>query len=145
MAKTIRLKKGYDIKLVGEAPKFKLTFDQPRLYAIKPKDFYGITPRLLVEQGSEVKAGDPLFHDKANEQLMFTSPVSGEVVEIVRGARRVIEEIRILSDSKFEFKNFGTANPIGLYYRKYPIKDARVRSLASIASETSLTNWQIQH
>jgi len=111
MAKTIRLKKGYDIKLVGEAPKFKLTFDQPRLFAIKPKDFYGVTPRLLVEQGSEVKAGDPLFHDKSNEQLMFTSPVSGEVVEIVRGARRIIQEIRILSDSKFEFKNFGTSNP----------------------------------
>ena len=40
---------------------------------------------------------------------MYTSPVSGEVAEIVRGEKRKIEEIRILADKKnryLEFKKF---------------------------------------
>jgi len=114
MARTIKLRKGYDIKLVGEAPRFELTVEKPRLFAVKPTDFNGLTPRLIVEQGSEVKAGDPLFHDKSNESILFTSPVSGEVVEIVRGARRAIQEIRILADAKNEYKDFGKANPADL-------------------------------
>lgn len=114
MAKTIKLRKGYDIKLVGEAPKFAMQVEQPRLFAIKPTDFNGLTPRLMVEQGDEVKAGDPLFHDKSNEALVFTSPVSGEVVEIVRGARRAIQEIRILADKTNSFKDFGKADPSDL-------------------------------
>jgi Na+-transporting NADH:ubiquinone oxidoreductase subunit A len=114
MARTIKLRKGYDIKLVGEAPRFELNAEQPKLFAIKPADFNGLTPRLIVEQGAEVKAGDPLFHEKSDESILFTSPVSGEVVEIVRGARRAIQEIRILSDSKVEFKDFGKASPADL-------------------------------
>jgi Na+-transporting NADH:ubiquinone oxidoreductase subunit A len=112
MAQTIRLKKGYDIKLEGEAPRFDLHFEQSRLFAIKPTDFRGLTPRLLVEEGSEVKAGDPLFHDKSSEKLLFTSPVSGEIVEIRRGARRAIQEIIILSDQQLAFKDFGKSDPL---------------------------------
>jgi Na+-transporting NADH:ubiquinone oxidoreductase subunit A len=41
---------------------------------------------------------------------VFTSPVSGEVVEIVRGARRAIQEIKILADSKNVYKDFGKEN-----------------------------------
>ncbi|MCO6494857.1 MAG: Na(+)-translocating NADH-quinone reductase subunit A [Bacteroidetes bacterium] len=111
MSKTIKLRKGYDIRLSGTAPKFEMAEFQSRIFAIKPKDFYGLVPRLLVEQGSEVKAGSPLFQDKANESIVFTSPVSGEVVEIIRGERRVILEIRILADSKNEFVDFGKSNP----------------------------------
>lgn len=107
MARTVKLRKGYDIRLVGEAPKFELTVEQPKLFAIKPTDFNGLTPRLLVEQGNEVKAGDALFHDKSDESLVFTSPVSGEIVEIVRGARRAILEVKILADTQNTYKDFG--------------------------------------
>ncbi|MCO5252877.1 MAG: Na(+)-translocating NADH-quinone reductase subunit A [Bacteroidetes bacterium] len=111
MSKTIKLRKGYDIRLSGEAPRFEQTNYQSRLFAIKPPDYNGLTPRLIVEQGSEVKAGSVLFQDKTDETIQFTSPVSGEIVDIVRGERRVILEILILADSKNEFIDFGKANP----------------------------------
>jgi Na+-transporting NADH:ubiquinone oxidoreductase subunit A len=126
MAKMIKLTKGYDIKLLGDAPAFVKEFESPRLFAVKPLDFKGITPRLKVEVGNEVKAGDVLFHDKRRENILFTAPVSGEVVEVKRGARRVIEEIKILSDSKSEFVNFTAADPNDLSEEE--IKDKILKS-----------------
>lgn len=111
MSKTIKLRKGFDILLEGETLRVQGTTESSRHYSISPVDFKGIIPKLNVEQGSEVKAGDPLFHSKTNEKLLFTSPVSGEVVEIRRGAKRVIEEIVVLSDSQNSFKSFGPMSP----------------------------------
>ena len=73
---------------------------------MKPTDVLGIgpIPKLTVDIGSEVLAGDSLFFDKANPEVMFCSPVSGEVVEVRRGARRAITEIVILADSTNEFR-----------------------------------------
>jgi Na+-transporting NADH:ubiquinone oxidoreductase subunit A len=111
MAKTIKLTKGFDIKLDGEALRFTKQIELSRNYALKPGDFKGIIPKLNVEVGNEVQAGQALFHSKTDEKIKFTSPVSGEVIEIKRGPKRVIEEIVILSDSKNNFKDFGTLDP----------------------------------
>lgn len=110
MVKTIKLTKGFDIKLEGEPLRFTKKKELSRNFALKPLDFKGITPKLMVDQGQEVKAGDPLFHSKDNENLLFTAPISGEVIEIKRGPKRVIEEIIILSDAKNNFKDFGKTN-----------------------------------
>ncbi|MGB1048170.1 MAG: Na(+)-translocating NADH-quinone reductase subunit A [Rhodothermales bacterium] len=101
-----KLSRGYDIKLLGKAQDSLLDVNQPRLYALKPTDVHGIgpIPKLTVEIGSEVLAGDPLFFDKANPGVQFCSPVSGEVVEVRRGARRAITEVVILADSQIEFR-----------------------------------------
>jgi len=114
MTQTINLKKGFDINLKGKAISTTKVSTLSRTFAIKPKDFDGIIPKLMVKVGDEVKAGSPLFHSKTNENLKFTSPVSGEVVEILRGPKRVIEEIRILSDSSIKYHSFGKANPADL-------------------------------
>ncbi|MFL2990742.1 MAG: hypothetical protein ACJZZ7_02660 [Cytophagales bacterium] len=41
---------------------------------------------------------------------MYSSPVSGEVVEIVRGEKRRLEEIRILPDKVNKFLKFKKYN-----------------------------------
>lgn len=110
MANTIRIKKGLNINLIGEAKKEISAIDAGR-YAIKPTDFLGVFPRLLVKEGDSVKAGTPLFIDKYRENILFTSPVSGVIEEISRGDKRVLEEIRIKSGEKPEFEDFGTAGP----------------------------------
>jgi Na+-transporting NADH:ubiquinone oxidoreductase subunit A len=53
-----------------------------------------------------VKAGSPLFHDKKHENILYTAPVSGEVVEIKRGEKRKLLEIKILADKKVEYEAF---------------------------------------
>ena len=106
MSTDIRIRKGLDIKLVGEAERTTTKLPQGSIYAVKPDDFHKIIPKLLVKVGHEVKAGEALFHSKTNEQLLFPSPVSGEVVEIVRGAKRKVLEIKILADKTQQFQDF---------------------------------------
>ena len=107
MSKDIRIRKGLDIKLVGEAEKVTSEATKSNVYAIKPDDFHGIVPKVIAKQGTEVKAGEPLFHSKTNENMLFPSPVSGEVVEIVRGAKRKILTFKILADKEQQFADYG--------------------------------------
>jgi len=58
---------------------------------------------MLVKQGEKVKAGEPIFYNKNKEEMHFVSPVSGELVEIVRGARRRITNLRILAGQEQEY------------------------------------------
>jgi Na+-transporting NADH:ubiquinone oxidoreductase subunit A len=103
MSNDIRIKKGLDIKLVGEASLTKSDAIKSNFYSIKPEDFHGLTPKLLVKAGVKVKAGEPIFHDKSNDSIQFVSPVSGEVTEIIRGDKRRILEIKIQADKTQTF------------------------------------------
>ena len=106
----IKIKKGIDIHLVGEAKKEVKNYD-PQLFAIKPHDFIGVVPKMHVAEGDDVKVGTVLFHDKNNESVFFTSPASGKVKAIVRGEKRVILQVIVESDGKFETIDFGKADP----------------------------------
>ena len=102
MPETINIRKGLDIPISGSA-ELRLT-DARSLttYAVKPTDFVGLTPRLLVEEGDTVHTGDTLFVDKHDERIRFTSPVSGKVKSIVRGEKRKILEVVVEADFKPE-------------------------------------------
>ena len=103
---TIKLKRGLDIPFEGQAAETLGSVRRPEVFHVVPDQFAGITPKLDVKVGDRVKAGSPLFHDKAFESLFFTSPVSGEVKEIVRGDRRKILSIDILADARIEYATF---------------------------------------
>jgi len=109
MSQDIRIKKGLTIKLKGKAEETISATPRSGIFAIQPKDFHGITPKMAVKVNAEVSVGDVLFYSKSNEQIKFTSPVSGTVTEIKRGAKRKILAIVIKSNAKDEFKNFGKA------------------------------------
>lgn len=107
MGKFIRLKKGFNINLAGKAASTVVEIEAADTVAIKPSDFCGLyMPKVVVKPGDSVKAGTPLFHDKKIETLMFTSPVSGEIVEVKRGEKRKLLEVVILADRKNEFESF---------------------------------------
>jgi len=106
MSKDIRIRKGLNINLVGAAEKTTSKAVLSNVYAINLDDFHGVTPKMIVKQGAEVKAGEALFYNKNNETMMFVSPVSGELIEINRGARRKILSIKILADkTQTDFDN----------------------------------------
>lgn len=98
MSKDIRIKKGLNINLVGAAELTTSKAVLSNVYTINLDDFHGIIPKLLLKEGAEVKTGEAIFYNKNIEDMHFVSPVSGEIVEIVRGARRRILEIKILAD-----------------------------------------------
>ena len=103
------LSKGHDIKLVGEATG-DIQSVQVSRFGINPKDFHGMSPipKVVVEIGAEIKAGDVLFFDKKRPEIQYVSPVSGEVVEVRRGEKRSINEIVILADKSITFKKSKT-------------------------------------
>ena len=111
MEHTYKLKKGLDVRLVGEAEKTlaKPTI-APQAYAIRPADFHGIVPRLQVKEGDKVRAGDALFVDKAMERIRIVSPVSGIVKAIVRGARRKILHIIVEPSTTNVFADFSKSD-----------------------------------
>jgi Na+-transporting NADH:ubiquinone oxidoreductase subunit A len=108
MSKVIKIKKGKYIILVGAAALKTAPRSVSSTFAVKPTDFRNLVPKLVVKAGEEVKAGDVLFYDKNNPDIQFTSPVSGEVAEIVRGDRRAVLEVRVLADTNTEYKSFDT-------------------------------------
>ncbi len=114
MSKTIRLKKGLDIRMEGKPEPHLENSSGSEFYAIKPSEFPGLTPRLSVVQGQEVKAGEQLCHDKSFPEISFVSPVSGVVVAINRGERRKILEIVVKAEKGRGNVDFGQANPLSM-------------------------------
>ncbi len=106
MSKIITLRKGLDINLVGRAR--EVTADAPRsaVYAVSPLDFEGVVPKLLVTPGDRVKAGTPLFFNKYDERVLFTSPVSGTVAAVNRGEKRRILSVTVQPDAELQYEEF---------------------------------------
>lgn len=121
MSKTIKLKRGLDIKLSGGAEKQTTTLPVSNSYAVSPLDFEGITPRLLVREDDEVKVGSPLFFDRERPEILFTSPVSGKVTAVNRGEKRKILEIVVEADGKQTSEEFGM-KPLGELSKEETIK-----------------------
>ena len=57
MSKIITLRKGLDINLAGKPQETLTEAPLSPEYALSPLDFEGVTPKLLVKVGDEVKAG----------------------------------------------------------------------------------------
>ena len=106
MAKTIKIRRGLNIPLQGKADTVTATLQQPAVFALRPDDFKGLIPKMSVKAGDKVQAGSPLFHSKTDDRIVIPSPVSGEVAEIVRGAKRKILEVRILPDAQVTYASF---------------------------------------
>ncbi len=111
MSQDIRIKKGLDIKLKGEAEKITETAISSNVFTLKPEDFHNIIPKLSVKVGAKLKAGQAVFYNKAIEEMKFSSSVSGELVDIIRGEKRKILELKIQADSTQEYVDFGVKDP----------------------------------
>ena len=111
MSKNIKLRKGLDIQLVGAAQAVVEQAPMAKTYAVSPLDYENVTPKLLVKVGDKVEAGSALFFDKNNPRILFTSPVSGEVVAINRGEKRKLLNVAVAPDQQQTYKELPVVNP----------------------------------
>ena len=86
----IKIKKGLDIPIYGTPAEVIVDSKKSRSVAILGNDYVGMKPTMLVEEGEQVKLGQPLFEDKKNPGVLFTSPAGGKVESINRGERRAL-------------------------------------------------------
>ena len=91
----IKIKKGLDLPIEG-APKQEIAdASAATRVAILGEEYVGMRPTMHVQVGDVVKKGQVLFEDKKNPGVKFTAPVAGEVVEVNRGAKRVLQSVVI--------------------------------------------------
>lgn len=106
----IEIKTGLDLPIKG-SPKQEIGEGNAiKRVAVIGSDYPGMKPTMLVQEGDQVKLGQPLFADKKNEGVQFTAPGSGKVIEINRGERRVFQSVVIELDGKdtaVKFKSHG--------------------------------------
>ncbi len=112
----IKLKKGLDIPIAGEPE--QVIYDSPEVksVALLGKDYLGLKPTMLVQEGDRVKLGQTLFTDKKNPGINFTSPGAGVVKAINRGPKRVLNSIvvELDGDEAEEFEHFDKSALAGL-------------------------------
>ena len=106
MSKLIKLRKGLDVNLKGKAALETVSVKCPGEYALVPDDFTGMKPKVVVNEGDTVLAGDALFVDKKHPEVKFVSPVSGTVTLVERGDRRKLLSVRVKSDGKQQSREF---------------------------------------
>ena len=104
----IRIKKGLDIPIYGLPAEEIVDSKKSRSVAILGDDYVGMKPTMLVEEGDQVRLGQPLFEDKKNPGVLVTSPAGGKVEAINRGNRRVLQSIVIEVDSNEGFVQFNS-------------------------------------
>ncbi|HEY5621642.1 MAG TPA: Na(+)-translocating NADH-quinone reductase subunit A [Pontiella sp.] len=103
-----KIKKGFDIKVLGKPQAVVEEYANRQLFAVYPSEFEGLKPRLKVKPGDSVKRGDILFENKKNEKMLFRSPCCGTVKAINLGARRFPNEILIEPGPQDESVTFDT-------------------------------------
>ena len=64
--KDIRTRKGANLNLKGGAEKILDKTVSPTNFAIRPDDFFGIAPKLILKEGATLKLGSPIFFSKKN-------------------------------------------------------------------------------
>lgn len=112
----ITIKKGLDLPISG-APSQVINDGNPiKKVALLGEEYVGMRPTMHVHVGDEVKKGQVLFEDKKNLGVLFTSPASGKVIEINRGAKRVLQSvvIEIEGDEQITFKQYNAQELAGL-------------------------------
>lgn len=114
MSQNIVLKKGLNIPISGEAELRVSKAIAPGITAVRPTDFKGLLPRLLVKEGDAVLCGSPVIADKKNPDILLTSPVSGTVKALVRGEKRKLLAVLIESDGKNKCVDFGVKDPAAM-------------------------------
>ncbi|MDE1223648.1 Na(+)-translocating NADH-quinone reductase subunit A [Vibrio aestuarianus] len=104
----ITIKKGLDLPIAGTPSQVINDGKTITKVALLGEEYVGMRPTMHVRVGDEVKKAQILFEDKKNPGVKFTSPASGKVIEVNRGAKRVLQSvvIEVAGDEQITFDNF---------------------------------------
>lgn len=91
----IAIRRGLELRVAGQPAAIIESAPTVPSVALLGRDYPGLRPRLLVQPGERVALGQTLFIDKRDERIRFTAPGTGTVVEVNRGARRVLQSVVI--------------------------------------------------
>lgn len=114
MSEHIRIRRGLDIPLTGEAQQYVAKTLTSGVIAMRTSDFRGLKAAALVSEGEQVITGQPVFCDYARREIVFCSPVCGVVTGLSRGDDGVLSEVRISSEGPCDGVRFAIPKPAAL-------------------------------
>ena len=119
----IEIKTGLDLPIKG-SPKQEIGDGNAiTRVAVIGSDYPGMKPTMLVNEGDQVKLGQPLFADKKNDGVQFTAPGSGKVIEINRGERRLFQSVVIELDGKDTAVRFKSHSDLAALTREAVVEE----------------------
>ncbi len=92
------IRRGLDLPIKGGPEQRIEEASHPGSVAVLGDDYPGMKPTMHVQPGDGVRIGQLLFEDKKNEGVRFTSPGTGVVKAVNRGAKRRFESVVIQLD-----------------------------------------------
>jgi Na+-transporting NADH:ubiquinone oxidoreductase subunit A len=91
----IKIKKGLDLPITGAPEQAIGDAITASKVAVLGEEYVGMRPTMHVQVGDVVAKGQLLFEDKKNPGVKFVAPAAGEVIEVNRGAKRVLQSVVI--------------------------------------------------
>lgn len=95
-----KIKKGLDLPIQGDPEQTIEDAPKVKKVAVMGDDYVEMKPSFEIKEGDQVSLGDLLFTDRKNPEIKYTSPGSGRITAINRGAKRVFQSIEIELDDK---------------------------------------------
>ncbi len=95
---THRFRRGLNLPLAGAPEQTLDDASAPASVAVTALDYPGMKPALHVSLGDEVRRGQLLFEDRKQPGVRFTSPATGTVTAINRGAKRALISVVVRVD-----------------------------------------------
>ena len=93
---TYTIKKGLNLPIAGSTSTTDCVQGAAaQQVALLPQEAWGIKVQMLVAVGDQVKVGSPLFRDRRDPDVIFTSPAAGNVAAVNRGERRAAQSVVI--------------------------------------------------
>lgn len=104
----ITIKKGLDLPISGAPTQVISDGKAIKKVALLGEEYVGMRPTMHARVGDVVKKGQVLFADKKNPGVVFTAPASGKVIEVNRGAKRVLQSvvIEVAGEEQITFDSF---------------------------------------
>ena len=101
-----KITRGLDLPIIGRPEQKISAISEASQAALLGYDYHGLKPALLVEKGSKVKVGTPIFFDRRYPKVQFTSPMGGEIKDIHRGEKRVLQSVVVEKTGIEEHEKF---------------------------------------
>ena len=104
----IKVKKGLDLPITGAPEQTVEEGAAVTHVAVIGSDYNGMRPTMAVKEGDDVALGQLLFEDKKTPGVRYTSPGSGKVAAVNRGAKRALQSvvIELSGDAEERFEQF---------------------------------------
>ncbi|MDO6618967.1 Na(+)-translocating NADH-quinone reductase subunit A [Shewanella sp. 6_MG-2023] len=104
----ITIKKGLELPLAGGPEQVIHNGPAIKNVATLGEEYIGLRPTMKIKVGEKVLKGQVIFEDKKNLGVKYTALASGTVLEINRGAKRVLQSvvIGVEGDDKVSFTQY---------------------------------------